>query len=79
VHGRLTLDGDLALADVFEFFQLPLPENASTTLGDWLTTELARDQAEGDSIEWHGAKFIVKGLQDKRIARVGITLARRVK
>lgn len=79
VQGRLILDGDLPLADVFGFFQLPLPEKASATLSDWMTTELARGHAVGDGIEWHGARFVVKELQDERIARVGITLALRSK
>jgi cell volume regulation protein A len=77
VHGKLTLDGDLPLSDVFGFFQLPMPENANDTLGDWMTTELARDREAGDGIEWHGARFVVKSMQDERIARVTVTLARR--
>ena len=77
VQGRLILDGDLAVADVFGFFQLPLPEHDGVSLADWLAGELARDVAEGDHLEWHGARFVVKELQDERIARVGIMLAPR--
>lgn len=78
VQGRLVLDGDLPLAEVLGFFQLPLPEHDGVTLAEWLVAELARDLAEGDGFEWHGAKFTVKELQNERIARVGITLAPRV-
>jgi len=75
MQGRLVLDGDLALAEVFGFFQLPLPEHDGVTLGDWLAGELARDVAEGDHVDWHDARFVVKELQDERIARIGVMLA----
>ena len=78
VQGRLTLDADLPLADVFGFFQLPLPEHSGTTLREWLTDNLARDHVEGDGIDWHGAHFRVLSLQDGRIARVGLALAQKV-
>ena len=77
VQGRLALDAELPLADVFGFFQLPLPQHAGTSLREWLTDNLSRDVAEGDGIDWHGAHFSVAGLQDGRIARVGLTLAPR--
>lgn len=74
VQGRLLLDADLPLEDVFGFFQLPPPPQPAATLGEWLTQALARDHAEGDGLAWHGAHFRIVGLQDGRIARVGITL-----
>jgi cell volume regulation protein A len=78
VQGRLTLDADLTLADVFEFFQLPLPDSGATgTLRDWLADKLARDPVEGDGIDWHGARFSVGGLHEGRIARVALALAPR--
>jgi cell volume regulation protein A len=77
VQGRLTLDADVPLADVFGFFQLPLPEHAGTTLREWLTDNLARDHVEGDGIDWHGAHFRVLSLQEGRIARVGLALAQK--
>ena len=79
VHGQLTLDAELPLADVFEFFQLPLPATGAATLRDWLTDNLARDHVEGDGIAWHGAHFRVSRLHEGRIARVGLMLAPRVK
>ena len=77
VQGRLALDAELPLAEVFGFFQLPLPAHAGTSLREWLTDNLSRDLAEGDGIDWHGAHFRVVALQDGRIARVGLTLAPR--
>ncbi len=77
VQGRLTLDPDLPLADVFGFFQLPLPEHRGTSLREWLVDNLSRDPAEGDGVDWHGAHFRVLSLQDGRIARVGLALAQR--
>ena len=78
VHGRLTLDADLPLADVFEFFQLPIPPNAdAVTLRDWMVDKLARDPAEGDAVEWKGARLQVGTLHDGQIMRVALTLASR--
>jgi len=75
VQGRLTLDGEQPLAEVFDFFQLPMPQTADTTLGDWLAHTLARGSAEGDGLDWHGAHFRVTSMVDGRIARVGVALA----
>ena len=77
VQGRLMLDADLPLAEVFGFFQLPLPAHEGITLCEWLTDNLSRDALEGDVLDWHGAQFRVTGLRDGRIARVGLTLAAR--
>jgi len=80
VQGRLTLDANLPLADVFEFFQLPVPETgAATTLRDWLADKLARDPVEGSGIDWHGAHFSVGRLHEGRIERVALALAPRAK
>ena len=77
VQGRLTLDADLPLADVFGFFQLPMPANGGATLRDWMTDNLARDHVEGDGIDWHGAHFRVISLHEGRVERVGLALAPR--
>ncbi|MBS0446541.1 MAG: potassium/proton antiporter [Proteobacteria bacterium] len=74
IQGRLALDGELPLADVFEFFHLPMPQTASPTLAHWMTDNLARDRAEGDQVQWHGANFRILSLVDGRIVRVGLTL-----
>ena len=74
VQGRLTLDADLPLADVFAFFQLPLPEHSNISLRDWMTDNLARDHVEGDGIDWHGAHFRVLSRHEGRVERVGIAL-----
>ena len=74
VQGRLTLDASLPLGDVFDFFKLPLPDNAGPTLCDWMTDTLARGHAEGDGLEWHGAHFEIRGMHEGRIARVGVAL-----
>jgi potassium/hydrogen antiporter len=74
VKGRLTLDASLPLADVFGFFQLPMPQNAAPTLCDWMTETLARGHDEGDGLEWHGAHFEIGEMQDGRIARVRVRL-----
>jgi cell volume regulation protein A len=74
VQGRLALDASLPLADVFDFFQLPLPENAGGSLCDWMTETLARGHAEGDGLEWHGAHFEVRTMHEGRIVSVGVAL-----
>jgi cell volume regulation protein A len=79
VQGSLTLDADLPLADVLDFFQLPSPEHDGVSLGEWMTTTLARDPAVGEGIDWHGARFQVNTLQNGRITRVGLSLAQSVR
>jgi cell volume regulation protein A len=74
VLGRLTVDASSPLQDVFEFFQLPIPDNAGPTLGDWMTDTLARGHEVGDGLEWHGAHFAISGMLDERISRVGVAL-----
>ena len=74
VQGHLALDADLPLAEVFEFFQLPLPPVAGVTLRDWMVDNLARDHVEGDGVDWHGAHFRVISLHQGRIERVGLRL-----
>jgi cell volume regulation protein A len=79
-QGQLLLDAELPVAEVFEFFQLPLPEGGeAATLREWLTDKLSRDSAEGDAIDWHGARFRIGRLHEGRIARVGLTLASKAK
>ena len=75
VQGRLAIDADLPLADVFAFFQLPMPEHTGTSVRDWLTDNLSRDPVEGDGIDWHGAHFRVLSLRDGKVDRVGLALA----
>ena len=75
VQGRLTIDAELPLADVFAFFQLPMPEHTGTSLRDWLTDNLSRDPVEGEGIDWHGAHFRVLSLRDGKVERVGLALA----
>jgi cell volume regulation protein A len=80
VHGRLTLDAELPLADVFEFFQLPLPGQArAASLREWMVDNLARDFHEGDGIDWHGARFGVHTMRNGQILRVDLQLASRAK
>ena len=76
VQGRLTLDGDLGIADVFPLFQLPLPEKGGPTLRDWMTDALAKDHVEGDGVDWHGARFHVEQMYEGRIHRVTLSLTR---
>ncbi|MBX3623321.1 MAG: potassium/proton antiporter [Rhizobacter sp.] len=74
VAGRLVLDASLPVAEVFEFFKLPLPESGGPRLADWLTETLARGHGVGDGIEWHGARFEVRAMHGDRIVSVGVSL-----
>jgi cell volume regulation protein A len=59
---------------VFAFFQLPVPHSGGPSLGDWMTDNLARGHAEGDSVDWHGAHFRVSEMADGRVSRVALAL-----
>ena len=80
VHGRLMLDAELPVGEVFEFFQLPMPEQAeAVSLREWMVDSLSRDLREGDGIDWQGARFEVGALRDGQIVRVRLQLASRAK
>lgn len=72
VQGRLALDADLPLSDVFAFLRLPMPPDAALSLREWMMVRLARDPVEGDGVDWHGARLTVIGMHQGRIARVGL-------
>ncbi|KQV98028.1 potassium/proton antiporter [Rhizobacter sp. Root1221] len=73
LRGHLLLDGSLPLADVCHFFQVPLPEKASSTLGDWLEEALIGDASQ---LTWHGVVFEVTEREGDGVAQVRVTLAR---
>jgi len=74
LKGHLLLDGTLPLADVCNFFQVPLPERPSATLAEWLDEALIGEAAQ---LTWHGVVFEVVGRQlDDGVAKVRVTLER---
>jgi cell volume regulation protein A len=77
VQGRLLLDATCRWPRCSTSSSSRCPPAAGATLGEWMTQTMARDRTEGDGLAWHGAHFPHRGLQDGRIARVGVTLAPR--
>lgn len=72
LKGHLLLDGNLPLADVCHFFQVPLPERPSATLAEWLDEALIGGAAQ---LTWHGVVFEVIGRQwDDGVEKVRVTL-----
>jgi len=72
LKGHLLLDGNLPLADVCHFFQVPLPERPSATLAEWLGEALIGGAAQ---LTWHGVVFEVVGREwDDGVEKVRVTL-----
>lgn len=72
LKGHLLLDGSLPLADVCNFFQVPLPERPSATLAEWLDEALIGEAAQ---LTWHGVVFEVVARQwDDGVEKVRVTL-----
>ena len=70
------LDPGLPVASVCEFYNLPTPAEASLPLGEWMAAELRRPPVAGDSVALGPVTMVVRELQDGRISRIGLGLAR---
>jgi cell volume regulation protein A len=74
LQGHLVIDGELPLADVCHFFQVPLPEKPSATLAEWLDGALI---GEAEHVVWHGVAFEVLDRDGGHVGRVRVSLERR--
>ncbi len=74
VFRDFALDPSLPVALVCEFYNLPVPDGAAQSLGDWMAAELRRPPVAGDSVTWGSATLVVRELADGRISRVGLGL-----
>ena len=70
------LDASASVGSICAFYNLPAVKDAQQPLGPWMAAELRRPPVVGDSVTWGSATFVVRELDEGRIARVGMGLAK---
>jgi cell volume regulation protein A len=68
------LDPLTSVAEVCDFYSLPVPADAELSLCDWMRAELRRPPVVGDCVHLGQAMLAVRELQDGRISRIGLGL-----
>jgi putative hemolysin len=68
------MDARVPFEEVRETFALEVePTEAYDTLGGFITAHLGRFPRQGESFEAAGARFVIEGVEGKRIRRVRVT------
>jgi putative hemolysin len=71
-EGRTYLRGDLLVADVNEYLELNLPQDAADTLSGLILSELGRPPLEGDEITVGGIVIRVEAMADLGVLEVSL-------
>ncbi|MCB0037056.1 MAG: HlyC/CorC family transporter [Anaerolineales bacterium] len=71
-HGRRRLRGDQLVADVNEYFELSLPEDAADTLGGLVLSQLGHPAKLGDQVTIKEVTIRVEEMDDLTITEVSI-------
>jgi len=73
-ENEAVMDGRVAFSEVQETFGIEPPDGADEfdTLGGFLTHELGRLPKPGETIERDGVKFVVEGVEGRRVGRVRV-------
>jgi len=74
VFRDFALDPDTAVSAVCEFYGLPVPEQTSASLADWMHSELRRPPVAGDSVGLGSAVLVVREVTEGRISGIGLGL-----
>ncbi|MBL8327511.1 MAG: potassium/proton antiporter [Rubrivivax sp.] len=72
--GDFALDVGSAIGPLALFYGLPEPSRPDQPLGDWLAQELKRAPVPGDRVPLGGATLVVREMQGRRIAVVGLVI-----
>lgn len=73
--GVYTVRAGLDVDDFASRFGFELPEGEYTTLGGFVFHLLGRAPEKGDEVTWEGRKFLVSGVEGRRITEVTVALA----
>ena len=73
--GIFTVRAGMDVDDFAARFDMELPEGEYTTLGGFVFHTLGHAPGKGDEVEWEGRKFVVTGVEGRRITEVTITFA----
>lgn len=68
------LDPKTSVGSVCEFYGLPMPADASMSLGDWMVAQLRRTPVAGDSVRVGPAALVVREVEGGRISSLGLGL-----
>jgi potassium/hydrogen antiporter len=74
VFRDFALDPGTPVANVCEFYGLPVPQRGELSLCDWMRAELRRPPVVGDCVPLGPAMLAVRELRDGRITRIGLGL-----
>lgn len=73
--GVFTVRAGMDVDDFAARFEVELPEGEYTTLGGFVFHTLGNAPTKGDEVEWQGRKFLVQGVEGRRITEVAVTFA----
>ena len=71
-NGRLRVDGQMPIRILAERLDLELEEHHETTVGGYLSEQLARVPDAGEVVEFHGYLFEILGVDETRITEVAV-------
>ncbi len=76
--GDFILDGDALLGNLAPIYGMALPEGdlADMAIGEYLSRRLGGKPVVGDQMEWQGFVWTVAAMEQNRVTRVGMKLAR---
>lgn len=74
VFRDFVLDPTTPVGSVCDFYGLPVPADASKSLGDWMAAELRRPPVAGDSVRLGPASLVVRSQDGGRISSIGLGL-----
>jgi cell volume regulation protein A len=74
VFRDFALDPQTPVSAVCEFYGLPMPEQSSSSLADWMTSELRRPPVAGDSVSLGSAVLVVREVTEGNISSIGLGL-----
>lgn len=74
VLGDFVLDASTPMESLCAFYGLPVPDESTQSVGDWLLSKLNRPPVPGDSVLLGSAEISVRDMKGRRIGHVGIKL-----
>lgn len=74
VLGDFVLDASTPMESLCAFYGLPVPDESTQSVGDWLQSKLNRPPVPGDSVQLGSAEISVRDMKGRRIGHVGIKL-----
>lgn len=74
--GDFTLQADVSVADLCDFYSLTAPADAELCVDQWLAKALKRPLVVGDCVALDCAELCVRSMADGQVTRVGFKLPR---